>query len=107
MNQQMTQGVDIQGKVHMCKRVLSLCRCLLLLDLEMRCATRSVDKGWPESGMAKGTPQKVGKLQAALHTKAKSSPDYRFYWLDTSSHYTSVCGGRLEQSGKLRRDLDS
>ena len=26
-------------------------------------------------------PQKVGKLQAALHTKAKSSPDYRFYAL--------------------------
>ena len=26
-------------------------------------------------------PQKVEKLQAALHTKAKSSPDYRFYAL--------------------------
>jgi hypothetical protein len=28
-------------------------------------------------------------------------------FLDASSHYTSVCGGLLEQSGKLRRDLDS
>jgi retron-type reverse transcriptase len=28
-------------------------------------------------------------------------------FLETSSHYTSVCGGLLEQSGKLRRDLDS
>lgn len=26
-------------------------------------------------------PLKVGKLQAALHTKAKNSPDYRFYAL--------------------------
>ena len=26
-------------------------------------------------------PPKVGKLQAALHTKAKNSPDYRFYAL--------------------------
>ena len=26
-------------------------------------------------------PQKVEKLQAALHTKAKNSPDYRFYAL--------------------------
>jgi len=26
-------------------------------------------------------PDQVGKLQAALHTKAKSSPDYRFYAL--------------------------
>ena len=26
-------------------------------------------------------PVKVGKLQTALHTKAKSSPDYRFYAL--------------------------
>jgi len=24
-------------------------------------------------------PLKVGKLQAALHTKAKNAPDYRFY----------------------------
>ncbi len=26
-------------------------------------------------------PIKVGKLQTALHTKAKNSPDYRFYAL--------------------------
>ena len=31
-------------------------------------------------------PQKVEKLQAALHTKAKNLPDYRFYAL-----YDKVC----------------
>jgi RNA-directed DNA polymerase len=28
-------------------------------------------------------------------------------FLDTSSHYTSGCGGRLEEPRKLRRDVDS
>ena len=31
--------------------------------------------------MSLSPPAKVGKLQAALHTKAKNSPDYRFYAL--------------------------
>ena len=31
--------------------------------------------------MSLQTPKKVGKLQAALHAKAKGSPDYRFYAL--------------------------
>ena len=31
--------------------------------------------------MSLSPPLKVGKLQAALHTKAKNSPDYRFYAL--------------------------
>ena len=44
-------------------------------------------------------PVKVGKLQAALHTKAKNSPDYRFYalydkiyrWDGTA--FTALVGG--------------
>ena len=31
--------------------------------------------------MSLSPPIKVGKLQTALHTKAKNSPDYRFYAL--------------------------
>ena len=31
--------------------------------------------------MSLAPPPKVGKLQKALHTKAKDSPDYRFYAL--------------------------
>ena len=31
--------------------------------------------------MSPGPPLTVGKLQAALHTKAKESPSYRFYAL--------------------------
>jgi RNA-directed DNA polymerase len=34
-----------------------------------------------EIGMSLPPPIKVGKLQTALHTKAKNSPDYRFYAL--------------------------
>jgi group II intron reverse transcriptase/maturase len=34
-----------------------------------------------EIGVSLAPPYKVGKLQAALHTKAKDSPDYRFYAL--------------------------
>jgi RNA-directed DNA polymerase len=34
-----------------------------------------------EIGVSLLPPQKVEKLQAALHTKAKNSPDYRFYAL--------------------------
>ena len=34
-----------------------------------------------EIGVSLIPPLKVGKLQAALHTKAKNSPDYRFYAL--------------------------
>jgi RNA-directed DNA polymerase len=34
-----------------------------------------------EIGVSLSPPFKVGKLQATLHTKAKNSPDYRFYAL--------------------------
>jgi hypothetical protein len=34
-----------------------------------------------EIGVSLPPPIKVGKLQTALHTKAKNSPDYRFYAL--------------------------
>ena len=34
-----------------------------------------------EIGVSLSPPEKVGKLQAALHTKAKNSPGYRFYAL--------------------------
>jgi group II intron reverse transcriptase/maturase len=34
-----------------------------------------------EIGVSLSPPPKVGKLQAALHTKAKNAPDYRFYTL--------------------------
>ena len=34
-----------------------------------------------EIGVSLTPPAKVGKLQTALHTKAKNSPDYRFYAL--------------------------
>jgi RNA-directed DNA polymerase len=34
-----------------------------------------------EIGVSLTPPSKVGKLQAALHTKAKNAPDYRFYAL--------------------------
>jgi retron-type reverse transcriptase len=34
-----------------------------------------------EIGVSLSPPLKIGKLQAALHTKAKNSPDYRFYAL--------------------------
>src|ERR1700678_4026780 len=35
-----------------------------------------------EIGVSLLPPITVGKLQTALHTKAKNSPDYRFYALD-------------------------
>ena len=37
-------------------------------------------------------PLKVGKLQTALHTKAKNSPDYRFYALYDKIYRRDVLG---------------
>ena len=37
-------------------------------------------------------PPKVGKLQTALHTKAKNSPDYRFYALYDKIYRRDVLG---------------
>ena len=48
--------------------------------------------------MSLATPQKVRKLQRALHAKAKESPGYRFYLLydklyraDTLTHAYRMC----------------
>ena len=38
------------------------------------------DEDW-EIGVSLETPEKVRKLQKALHAKAKGAPDYRFYLL--------------------------
>jgi RNA-directed DNA polymerase len=43
-------------------------------------STQEVAEG-REIGVSLTPPSKVGKLQAALHTKAKNAPDYRFYAL--------------------------
>jgi RNA-directed DNA polymerase len=47
-------------------------------------------------------PPKVGKLQAALHTKAKNSPDYRFYALYDKLYRRDV----LEYAYERCRDND-
>jgi hypothetical protein len=45
-----------------------------------------------EIGVSLLPPVKVGKLQAALHTKAKNSPDYRFYALYDKIYRWDVLG---------------
>ena len=42
--------------------------------------------------MSLAPPTKVGKLQTALHTKAKNSPDYRFYALYDKIYRRDVLG---------------
>ena len=42
--------------------------------------------------MSLSPPIKVGKLQTALHTKAKNSPDYRFYALYDKIYRWDVLG---------------
>ncbi len=42
--------------------------------------------------MSLSPPAKVGTLQTALHTKAKSSPDYRFYALYDKIYRRDVLG---------------
>ena len=42
-------------------------------------------------------PLKVGKLQTALHTKAKNSPDYRFYALYDKIDRRDVLGFAYER----------
>ena len=43
-----------------------------------------------EIGVSLVPPPKVGKLQAALHAKAKSTPTYRFYALYDKLYRTDV-----------------
>ena len=62
-------------------------------------------------------PPKVGKLQAALHTKAKNSPDYRFYALydklyrrDVLEHAYDRCrsnGGASGVDGQTFADIEA
>ena len=42
--------------------------------------------------MSLSPPPKVGTLQTALHTKAKNSPDYRFYALYDKIYRRDVLG---------------
>jgi len=47
--------------------------------------------------MSLSPPLKVGKLQTALHTKAKNSPDYRFYALYDKIYRRDVLGFAYER----------
>ena len=61
-------------------------------------------------------PTKVGRLQAALHAKAKGSPDYRFYVLydevyrsDVLWHAHRICqfnGGAAGVDGQTFGDIE-
>jgi RNA-directed DNA polymerase len=50
-----------------------------------------------EIGMSLSPPFKVEKLQTALHTKAKNSPDYRFYALYDKIYRRDVLGFAYER----------
>jgi RNA-directed DNA polymerase len=50
-----------------------------------------------EIGVSLSPPFKVGKLQTALHTKAKSSPNYRFYALYDKIYRRDVLGFAYER----------
>jgi len=50
-----------------------------------------------EIGVSLSPPLKVGKLQTALHTKAKNSPDYRFYALYDKIYRRDVLGFAYER----------
>jgi RNA-directed DNA polymerase len=50
-----------------------------------------------EIGVSLSPPFKVGKLQTALHTKAKNSPDYRFYALYDKIYRRDVLGFAYER----------
>ena len=67
--------------------------------------------------MSLQTPPKVRKLQAALHAKAKGSPDFRFYALydkmyraDVLEHAYRCCranGGAAGVDGQTFEDIES
>jgi RNA-directed DNA polymerase len=50
-----------------------------------------------EIGVSLSPPVKVGKLQAALHTKAKDTPDYRFYALYDKLYRRDVLGHAFDR----------
>ena len=70
-----------------------------------------------EIGASLSPPVKVGKLQAALHTKAKDAADYRFYALydklyrrDVLTHAFDRCranGGAPGVDGQTFADIDA
>src|SRR5271157_4533422 len=82
-------------------------------------ASRRVDAKWTTRRlvMSLQPPATVGKLQAALHTKAKESPQYRFYALydkvyraDVLAHAYERCrrnGGVAGVDGQTFADIES
>jgi len=70
-----------------------------------------------EIGVSLLPPTKVGKLQAALHGKAKESPSYRFYALydkmyrdDVLWHAYRICrtnGGAPGVDGQTFKDIEA
>ena len=55
-------------------------------------------------------PEKVGKLQKTLHTKAKQSPDYRFYALQDKVYRADVLAlevqhGRVWDTAELSEEF--
>lgn len=64
---------------------------------QFRVSVRSDDS--QEIGVSLLPPIKVGKLQKALHAKAKGSPDYRFYTLYDKIHRSDVLLLTAFQSG--------
>lgn len=67
--------------------------------------------------MGLATPETVRKLQTTLHTKAKDSPDYRFYALydkmsrlDVLAYAYQLCranGGAPGVDGQTFEDVDA
>ena len=75
------------------------------------------DKGARESDMSLTPPSKLQKLQAALHAKAKASPDQRFHALydkvyrkDVLEHAYECCrvnGGAEGVDGQKFEDIEA
>src|SRR5271157_1213573 len=61
--------------------------------------SRRVDAKWTTRRlvMSLQPPVTVGKLQAALHTKAKEAPNYRFYALYDKLYWPDVLGYAYER----------
>ena len=55
--------------------------------------------------MSLRTPEKVRKLQEALHAKAKESPDFRFFWSGGSENGRNHRGVDAHAQHRLRQWL--